>query len=228
MIADWLNTAFASFDYAILEFCHKLAEAAGGFLGPVMEFFALIGDNGYFSFALALVLLLFKKTRKCGVCIILAVGFGALFTNVAIKNVVARPRPYASDVQAFKDWWIYAGAHSESEFSFPSGHATAAVASMLALCLCFFKKHKWVIAPASLYAVIMGFSRNYLLVHYPTDVAAGFIVGSAAAVLAFFVTKLLWNWAIKNEDKKIIGFALNFDVISLFGKKERQSSDENK
>ena len=160
MIANWINEAFFGFDYAILQFCHNLAESAGGILGPIMELLAFIGDNGYFSFALALILLLFPKTRKCGVCMILAVGVGALFTNVAIKNIVARPRPYASGVEAFNEWWQFAGAHIESEFSFPSGHTTAAVAPMLAICLCFFKKHKWIVAPTAFYAVLMGFSQR--------------------------------------------------------------------
>ena len=225
MIANWINSTFSEFDYAILQFCHGLAEKAGGILGPIMELLAFIGDNGYFSFALALILLLFPKTRKCGACIILAVGVGALFTNVAIKNIVARPRPYASDVEAFKEWWAFAGAHLESEFSFPSGHTTAAVASMLAVCLCLFKKCKWILAPATFYAVIMGFSRNYLVVHYPTDVIAGLIVGSIAAVIAFLLARLIWSVMQKHSDKRLFNFALNFDVRSLFRKRSDESTD---
>ena len=225
MIAEWINSTFHGFDYAILQFCHNLAESAGGILGPIMEFLAFIGDNGYLCFALALILLLFPKTRKCGVCIIFAVGVGALFTNIAIKNIVARPRPYASEVEAFKEWWTYAGAHLESEFSFPSGHTTAAVAGMLATCLCFFKKHKWIVAPTAFYAVIMGFSRNYLMVHYPTDVIAGFIVGSAAAVIAFFLAKLLFAALEKHSDVKLFGFVLNFDPLSIFKKNKNESAD---
>ena len=226
MIADWINNTFYGFDYAILQFCHSLAEAAGGILGPIMEILAFIGDNGYFSFAFAFVLLLFPKTRKCGACMILAVGVGALFTNIAIKNIVARPRPYASEVEAFKEWWTFAGAHLESEFSFPSGHTTAAVASRLAICLCFFKKYKWIVAPTAFYAVIMGFSRNYLVVHYPSDVLAAFIVGSVAAVIAFFLTRLIWSVLEKHSDKKLFGFALSFDIRSLFRKNKSESAND--
>ena len=223
MIANWINEAFFGFDYAILQFCHTLAEAADGIFGPIMEFLAFIGDNGYFSFALAFILLLFPKTRKCGVCMILAVGVGALFTNVAIKNIVARPRPYASGVEAFNEWWQFAGAHLESEFSFPSGHTTAAVAPMLAICLCFFKKHKWIIAPSAFYAILMGFSRNYLVVHYPSDVLAAFIVGSVAAVIAFFLTKLIWSAMQKHSDNKLSRIVLSSDIRSLFKKKKTES-----
>lgn len=220
-MSAWLNTFFASFDGAILEFFHNLCENAGAIFTPIAEIFALIGDNGYFCFLLALILLCFKKTRKCGVCIVLAVGFGALFTNVAIKNMVARPRPYASEVEAFRQWWQTAGAHIESEFSFPSGHTTAAMAGMTSLCLAIGKSRKWLIAPATLYVLLMGASRNYLVVHYPTDVIAGIIVGGAGAVVAFFVTGAIWKLIEKHGEYPLWKFALGFDVRDLFKKKEK-------
>ena len=220
-MAQWLNTVFASFDYAILNFFHTLCESAGAIFTPLAEIFAIIGDNGYFSFLIALILLCFPKTRKCGACIILAVGFGALFTNIAIKNIVARPRPYASEIQAFADWWKAAGAHLESEFSFPSGHTTAAMASMTALCLSIGKSRKWLIAPAALYVLVMGASRNYLVVHYPTDVIAGIIVGAAGAIIAFFVANAIWKLIEKHSDSKFWSFVLNFDVRSIFKKKNK-------
>ena len=223
MIADFINTAFAPFDYAILSFFHALAESAGFILTPISEFFAIIGDNGYFSFLLAFVLLCFPKTRKVGICIIFAVGFGALFTNIAIKNIVARPRPYASDVAAFREWWQYVGAHLESEFSFPSGHTTAAVASMAALCIATPKKKAWLITPAIIYAVLMGASRNYLVVHYPSDVIAGFIVGTLAAVIACIVVNMIWSSVEKHSDKKLFAFALNFDIRRIFNKNKEEN-----
>lgn len=223
MIADWINTTFASFDYYILSFFHGLAESAGAILTPIAEIFAVIGDNGYFSFLLALILLCFKKTRKCGVCIIFAVGFGALFTNIAIKNIVARPRPYASEVAAFGEWWSYVGAHLESEFSFPSGHTTAAMASMTALCIASGKPRKWLIAPAALYVILMGASRNYLMVHYPTDVIAALMVGALAAIIACLVINALWKLIEKHSDKRLFDFALNFDVRNIFKRNKKEN-----
>lgn len=226
MIANWINTTFAGFDYAILEFFHSLAESASFIFNPIMEFMSIIGDNGYFGFAIALILMLFPKTRKCGVCIFLAIAVGALFTNIAIKNIVARPRPYASDVAAFKEWWTYAGAHVESEFSFPSGHTTAAMAAMTALCIAASKKwRKWIIAPAALYVIVMGAARNYLVVHYPTDVIAAFIVGGAAAIAAFFLVKLIWKVLEKHTSIKLFAFALNFDIRNLFKKKKAVAAE---
>ena len=110
MIAEWINTTFAGFDFAILEFYHKLAESAASImLTPLSEFLAIIGDGAIACFILAAVLLLFKKTRKAGICVLFSVAFGALITNVAVKNIVARPRPYASEVLQFVEWWEYIG-----------------------------------------------------------------------------------------------------------------------
>ena len=220
MIAEWINTTFYGFDYPILEWFHSLAISAGDFFTPLANVFALIGDNGYFGFLIAIILILFPKTRKCGFCIAFAIGFGALFTNIAIKNIVARPRPYASEVEAFKQWWTTVGAPIESEFSFPSGHTTAAMAAMTALCIAIGKNRKWIIAPAALYVLLMGASRNYLCVHYPTDVVAGIIVGGAAAVVSYFVLSAIWKLLQKNSEKKAISSFLNFDICKIFNKKE--------
>jgi undecaprenyl-diphosphatase len=97
---------------------------------------------------------------------------------------------------------------------------------MLAICLCFFKKHKWIVAPTAFYAIIMGFSRNYLIVHYPSDVLAAFIVGSVAAVIAFFLTKLIWKALQKHSDKKLFDLALSFDICSLFRKNKSESAND--
>jgi undecaprenyl-diphosphatase len=186
-----------------------------------MEFLSIIGDNGYFGFAIAITLMLFPKTRKWGLGVFLSILVGAVFTNLAIKNIVARPRPYASDVAAFKEWWTYAGAHLESEFSFPSGHTTAAMASMTALCLAAPKKvGKWIVAPSILYVILMGAARNYLVVHYPTDVIAAFVVGGIAAIVAVLLAKLIWKLLESHTNVKLFAFALEFDIRRLFTKKK--------
>lgn len=228
-MTNWLNSSFALFDYAILNLFHLLADSAGTFLTPLAKVFAFVGDNGYLSLLIAFIMLCFSKTRKCGVCIVFAIGFGALFTNLIIKDIVARPRPYASEIQAFTDWWNRVGAPLESEFSFPSGHTTAAMASMTALCIAIGKKRKWLIAPSALYVVLMGASRNYLMVHYPSDVIGGIIIGGIAATLACTIVFAIWKKLEKNAEKKFWHFVLFFDVISvirLFKKRNKSTQTE--
>ena len=48
-IAQWLNTAFAGYDYAILQALHKLAEAAGGVFTPLCYIITLLGEKGLLS-----------------------------------------------------------------------------------------------------------------------------------------------------------------------------------
>ncbi len=220
-IAEWLDSACHGFDGAILGFMHTLAEAAGFILTPLAEIFAFIGDNGYMCFLLALILLCFPKTRKAGVCIIFAVGFGALITNLTLKEAICRARPYMSGDIDFAAWWNYIGAPIESEFSFPSGHTTAAMAGAVAVCL-NFRKLRFII-PALCYAVIMGLSRNYLMVHYPTDVIAGLVVGTIGALLSYLFVYLVYRFIIeKYSDKKLFAFALNFDVRNIFKRKTKE------
>ena len=215
--AQWLNTAFGSFDYAILQFFHGLALAADPILRPLALFLHFIGDGGLFSFLLAAALLLFPKTRRAGVGILFAVAIGAIFTNLTIKLLVARPRPFAAE-PIYGTWWEFVGAPAQGEFSFPSGHATAAAASMTALCLCLRKKW-YVLCPAALYALLMGASRNYLMVHYPTDVIGGIFVGAVAGTLSFLLVRKLWQLAERKQEAPFCRFLLCADIRTV-GKKK--------
>lgn len=221
--ASWLNTAFAGFDHAILSFYHTLAEHAGWILTPFLKLISLVGEKGILCFVIALICLLFPKTRKIGVCIVLAVGVGGLLTNLTIKDLVARPRPFQSGVAEFAAWWTDIGSPSVSEFSFPSGHTTSAVAGMTVLCL-FSNKKLRVILPAVSYALLTGISRNYLMVHYPTDVIAGFLVGTVAALTAFGMTTLLYFLLEKKKETKLVRFALEFDIRNCFRKKNKKET----
>ncbi len=216
--AQWLNTVFADFDYAILRFYHLLAELAGAFFTPAAEFFGFIGDGSKFCFIIAAIFLLFAKTRKSGICMALSVGIGALFTNVTIKNLVARPRPYTAGSSEFVSWWQFVGEHTHSEYSFPSGHTTAAMAAMMAMCLCLClenKKLRLISVPAALYVITMGASRNYLMVHYPSDIIGGIVVGAVAATAAYLLTSFLFKALEGNRDSKVCAFILDADIRNV-------------
>ena len=99
---------------------------------------------------------------------------------------------------------------------------------MTALCIAASKKwRKWLIAPSVLYVVVMGAARNYLVVHYPTDVVAAFIVGGIAAIAAFFLVKLIWKLLESHTNVKLFAFALSFDIRDLFKKKKAVTAQEN-
>lgn len=119
-MAQWLNTFFAGYDNAILSLMNKLAGAAGGFLTPLMKVISFLGEKGIIMFLLALGLMCFSRTRKIGVCIFGAVCCGALITNIILKDLVARPRPFEYMAQ-YKNFWEAVGSPAEDGFPSPPG-----------------------------------------------------------------------------------------------------------
>ena len=115
----------------------------------------------------------------------LAICLGALMTNIILKDLIARPRPFET-MQVYFTWWEAAGAVPEDGFSFPSGHATAVSAGMISLALTQRNVRTFLIALTTM--LLMGLARVYLFAHYPTDVLAGFLVGMLAAYIAFVLT----------------------------------------
>ena len=186
--ALWLNTFFAGFDESIAVLVHKLYEIAGPIMTPLMEFISFLGDDGICLIIIAVFLMIPQKTRKYGTAMLLGLAIGALFTNLWLKVVIARPRPYVDQNSVFYQIWTVMGQHSESDKSFPSGHTTAAFASMVPLFILCRKKVSWL---ALVFAVLMGISRIYLGVHYASDVLGGVIVGSLAGILGVVVARIL-------------------------------------
>ena len=144
-----------------------------------------LGDFGIFWILLTIVLLIPKKTRKVGLASALALILGTLITNVAIKNVVARIRPY--EVIQGLELMI----EKQKDFSFPSGHTCASFASAFAIYKYkeVFPK-KWRIA-AMVLATLIALSRLYVGVHYPTDVLGGLIVGLFSGWAGWKIEELL-------------------------------------
>ena len=214
-VAEWLNTSFSGFDHAILSVLHELALLTNGNLNWLFKFISLFAEKGLFLILLSIFLMLFKKTRKFGICMFGAIGAGAILTNFILKDMVARPRPYMSGILEYKDWWQYAGMVTESDFSFPSGHTTAITAAMMSLVfMAKTKKKYWCIV----FIFLMGVSRNYLMVHYPTDVIGGMISGLVGATVAYFITLLIYKIIEKYKDVKLFNFIKNFDIINAMKK----------
>ena len=140
---------------------------AGG-LNGAMRAITHLGDAGAFWILLAVALLIVKRTRRLGAACASALAMGALATNVLLKNLVHRIRPYV----ALENLSILVS--EPSDWSFPSGHATASFAAAWAL---FRLAPKKVGVPALLLAILIALSRLYVGVHYPTDVLAGAAIG---------------------------------------------------
>lgn len=209
MVAGWLNATLAGFDLAIFAGLHGLAEAAGWFFTPFFMLVSLFAEKGIGLFLVSAVLMLFKNTRKAGLCMFLAVLCGAVITNLVLKDLIARPRPFADEAGAIYGWWMFVGSPIETSFSFPSGHTTATMAAMTGLFLCLRSKARWL---CFIPVALMGLSRSYLMVHYPSDVIAGVLAGAAGAGVAYLFVRALYRYFESHPENRICSFALGFDV----------------
>ena len=174
-------------ELGILDFIAEHFRCA--FLDFLMPKVTLLGDAGIFWIALALILLIPKKTRQTGLMMGVALLIGLLVCNIALKPLVARVRPY--DVKGIAPYLCAV----QKDFSFPSGHTAASFEGAVVILL---QNKKWGI-PACVLAALIAFSRMYLYVHYPTDILAGLVIGIGAAFAGVYIVRFA---AKKISEKK--------------------------
>ncbi len=167
-------------DFAILDFIQTHWRTEIG--DKIFSWITFLGDYGILWILLAVVLLCFSKTRKTGLTLGLALVIGFFVGMIGIKNLIRRERPFTvpDALLSFETLLIHTGL---DRFSFPSAHTIIAFASAVVL----FRFNKlWGIITLIL-AGLIGFSRLYLYVHFPSDVFVGMLVGIAAALLAQWI-----------------------------------------
>lgn len=120
------------------------------------------------------------KNAKGGITAVLSLALGFLITNLLLKNIVARPRPFDSYAQ------ILPLITKPTDYSFPSGHTCASFACALVYLRMMPEKFG---VPSVILAGMVAFSRLYLGVHYPGDVLAGFLVAVFTSITACFLVR---------------------------------------
>ena len=121
---------------------------------------------------LALFLMLVEKKEKklSGILLLAGVALAYQMTRL-IKNWVAIPRPF----HTLPDVNLLVYAHG---FSFPSGHSTMAFTAAFIISA-YFKRYLLIYS----LAFLVGISRVYMGIHYPTDVLAGALLGTAVGYI---------------------------------------------
>ncbi|MDO5548004.1 MAG: phosphatase PAP2 family protein [Eubacteriales bacterium] len=148
------------------------------FLDVVMPRITALGNKGAVWIGITFLLLLFPKTRRAGVTAAIGLVLELLVCNLALKPLVARTRP--CDINTAVSLLIA----RPRDFSFPSGHTGASFAVVSAL---YFRQNRlWI--PGLVLAVLIGFSRLYLYVHYPSDVLAGALIGILSGWIGSLLT----------------------------------------
>lgn len=171
------------FDAFVRTAVHQLATPG---LTRLMQAFSFLGSVAAVT-TLCLVTicasLYFRRARAAALLAITMLGVAAL--DVALKHAFHRPRPTA-----------FFGT-SPSSYSFPSGHAFGSLCfyGVLAAILAAHVRRRvtkfclWMIA--GLLIGMIGFSRIYLGVHYPSDVIAGYLAGAVWVAAVLSLDKIL-------------------------------------
>ncbi len=149
-------------------------------LTPIMTFITSLGNNAYFWIATILILFCFKKTRKVAIVAAVSMGVCFLINNGILKTLVDRTRPYDA-VNG-----LVPLVERMHDSSFPSGHTSISFSVAM---IYYFMLDKRIGIASLVLATLIGFSRLYVGVHYPTDVLAGCIVGIGSACLVWYVYK---------------------------------------
>ena len=183
------------FDAPILQFARGVARA--GF----DHAFLLFSKLGYLwgvvplDVVVVLALALSRKLREglfAGVAII-----GSALLNLGAKHLFARQRPS-----------LWESIAPESTFSFPSGHAMGSMTLAMVLILLAWQTRWrwWVAVPMAAFVAMVGLSRVYLGVHYPSDILAGWAVAFAWAVGAYLLVfpqgQRPWQTMVERQEQQ--------------------------
>ncbi|MPN23221.1 hypothetical protein SDC9_170609 [bioreactor metagenome] len=173
-------------DGAVLMFIQNHLRA--DWLDGAMRFYTMLGDNGLLWIALSVLMLCFKPSRRAGFAALLAMFLGLVITNLILKILIARPRPWLDLAE------LLPLLEPPDPHSFPSGHTCGAFAAAGAWSR--YLPRRWMKAGAVGSAVLMAYSRLYVGVHYLTDVLGGMLVG----LLCAWVSVMLVEKMKKHRD----------------------------
>lgn len=173
-------------------------------LTPIMKGITFLGEDGWLPIAFCFVLVLFRRTRKLGLLCSFSILFSFILCNFVLKPSIDRMRP----------WEVFDAVKplipDPGDASFPSGHATNCMSTAFAFWLntkahkvdgiktrdkgpsigwnCEGadrqKLHRWSIFAVVL-AGLIGLSRLYLGMHFPSDVVIGMLIGMTCAMIVY-------------------------------------------
>lgn len=176
----------------------KIIGSRKNWLNRIMVFVTTIGNHGIVWFLMAVPMLFFSNLRRTGISVILAMAVAFLCGEIIIKHIVKRNRPCKSIEK--KEMLI----KRPIDYSFPSGHSTSSFAVFTVVLL----NLPQICIPVFILACMIAFSRMYLQVHYPTDVACGIIIG----VICGLISVKYLNYALPILNDLLQSYYPNFII----------------
>lgn len=177
-------------DRAIMLALHPQPDGGGPmWLQSMMRDASALGSTLGLSLVVCLAVLFLLLSRRGSMALfVLASALGGVLLSTLLKGAFSRPRP---DVIPHGDFVTSA--------SFPSGHSMMSATVYLTLAILLVRladtraQKCYIVGAALLLSGIVGLSRVYLGVHWPTDVLAGWLAGGAWALGWWMVAELVWG-----------------------------------
>ena len=158
----------------------------------IVPFYTTLGEGGILWITIGVIMLIPKKTRKCGIMVLAALLVMLIVNNFVLKNLIARSRPC----------WTYPEmvdlVDIPKSYSFPSGHTVSA----FAVAFVILSQHKKLGIVMVVMATLMALTRLYVFVHFPTDIYGGILVAAAIAWFVCFMEKKLTPIIMSKLQKK--------------------------
>ena len=164
-------------------------------LDAVLQITALGSRTNLTLIAALVVAYLFAAKKPASAAFVIAATAGGIVLSALLKMAFERPRPE-----------IVPHLVDVTSASFPSGHALNSSVTYLTLGILLAKSERsqavriYLISAAILLSVLIGVSRIYLGVHWPSDVLAGWCVGSTWAFACWLVADFIQNRHPRRQD----------------------------
>lgn len=169
-------------DFFILNFIQENIRSI--LLDKIMVFITSLGNVSIIWIIIGICLLINRKYRKYGIMLFLSLLFCAIVGNLTLKPLVARIKPF--NARPLLDGLLI---KEPLDYSFPSGHTMCSFAP--AIVLCYMNKRIGICAV--ILSILIGFSRLYLYVHYPSDVLSGAVIGILLGMLSIYFYNMMKN-----------------------------------
>jgi membrane-associated phospholipid phosphatase len=158
-----------------LELIRSVQSHAGPSLTAFMKLVTNLGAAPVYLVILPLVFWCFDGEKGLRLSLTVLIS---LWINMALKYLLAQPRPF------WEGWDPSVGMIPENYNGFPSGHAQ--ISLTLWVIIASWTGKKWAGPAAVCISLLVGFSRLYLGVHFPTDILGGWVLG-ALTLTAYFL-----------------------------------------
>lgn len=171
-------------------------------LDSFFEIITMLGEEWFFIILFAIFFWCFNKSfgyKLAFICLTSAA------INTIIKEIVKLPRPIGYEgIKSIR-------VETAEGYSFPSGHTQQSSSLFATLMIEFKKKRLYFIGALGI--LLVGFSRMYLGVHWPSDVIGGLIIG----ILWTMIAIKIFDWSKDRGNPMLLGvFVIPMIILMLF------------